>query len=162
MRRFPVTIDQNTLGAAIKAVRIARGLTQAALAKKVGFSNGGIALIEQGRRTVSMATLNEISTALGVPPGCLAILGSHTKSKNKSLSHFVESLQKLITKLIVTQNQLSVRQDAEQERQKAMEPFYEKLSEATELFDGLIADIGSAKADKVKFRGGHTTAVDAG
>jgi len=100
-------IDQETLGAAIKAVRNARDLTQSQLAKRLGFSAGGLALIEQGKRTVSMATLNAISHALEIPPGCLAILGTRSSGKSKPLADFVESLKQLITTLIVAQQELT-------------------------------------------------------
>jgi len=100
-------IDQESLGAAIKAVRNTRELTQSQLAKRLGFSTGGLALIEQGKRAVSMATLNAISNALEIPPGCLAILGTRTGNKSKPLTDFVESLQQLITTLIVAQQELA-------------------------------------------------------
>jgi transcriptional regulator with XRE-family HTH domain len=100
-------IDQDTLGAAIKEVRVTRGLTQSQLAKRLGFSTGGVALIEQGKRAVSMATLNAIANALELPPGCLAILGSRSGGKSKLLADFVESLKQAISTLINAQSKMA-------------------------------------------------------
>jgi transcriptional regulator with XRE-family HTH domain len=100
-------IDQEMLGAAIKSVRVTRGLTQSQLATRLGFSNGGIALIEQGRRAVSMSTLNAIAKALDLPPGCLAILGSRTGGNSKPLADFVEGLKHAITTLIIAQSKMA-------------------------------------------------------
>ena len=84
-----------------------RGLTQSQLAKLLGFSSGGVALIEQGKRAVSMATLNAIAKALDLPPGCLAILGSRSGGKSKLLADFVESLKQAISKLIIAQSAMA-------------------------------------------------------
>jgi transcriptional regulator with XRE-family HTH domain len=61
-----MTIEKSTLGAAIRQVRLARGLTQTGLAKATGLSASGksIALIEQGRRSVSVDTLNLIAKSV--------------------------------------------------------------------------------------------------
>ena len=105
-----MSIDKNALGAAIKQVRSARGLTQTALAEAAGLSKSGnsIALIEQGRRFVSVDTLNSLASALDIPPACLAILGSRNSGKNKAASDFMKSLQNLISTVILAEAELRV------------------------------------------------------
>jgi transcriptional regulator with XRE-family HTH domain len=100
-------IDRNALGAAIKSVRMARGLTQAKLAAGLGFSSGSVALIEQGKRSVSMASLNAIAKALDIPPACLAILGSHGGAKSKAVADFMASLKSLVSALVNAQGKLA-------------------------------------------------------
>src|SRR5712691_9716533 len=65
-----MAIETAALGAAIKQVRLIRRMTQVELAKAAGLSKGGnsVALIEQGRRSVSMETLNAIALGLEIPP----------------------------------------------------------------------------------------------
>jgi transcriptional regulator with XRE-family HTH domain len=99
-------IEKSSLGAAIRQVRLARGMTQVELAKASGLSEGGksIALIEQGRRSVSMDTLNSLAEALAIPSGCLAILGSTGGAKNKAANELLESLQMLISAVLLAQS----------------------------------------------------------
>ncbi|HEX4131059.1 MAG TPA: helix-turn-helix transcriptional regulator [Pirellulales bacterium] len=100
-----MSIEKEMLGAAIKRVRLARGLTQVQLAEAAGLSKGGnsIALIEQGRRFVSVDTLNALADALEVPAACLAILGSEKIGTNKAATEFMQSLQKVIRAVIDAQ-----------------------------------------------------------
>ncbi len=103
-----MAIEKETLGAAIKRVRLARGLTQIQLAEAAGLSKGGnsIALIEQGKRFVSVDTLNALADALDVPAACLAILGSQKIGTNKAATEFMQSLQKVITAVIHAQEEM--------------------------------------------------------
>ena len=103
-----MAIEKETLGAAIKQVRTVRGMTQVDLAKAAGLSDGGksLALIEQGRRAVSMETLNVIAEALAIPPGCLAILGSTRIGKNSVATNLMKDLQKLISAVLLAQKDL--------------------------------------------------------
>jgi transcriptional regulator with XRE-family HTH domain len=98
-------IEKETLGAAIKQVRLSRGMTQVQLAEATGLSKGGnsIALIEQGKRFVSVETLNALADALDVPAACLAILGSESIGTNKAATDFMHSLQKVISTVIQAQ-----------------------------------------------------------
>ena len=97
-----MTIETAKLGLAIKQVRSIRGLTQVALAAAAGLSKSGssIALIEQGRRSVSVETLNAIASALNIPAGCLAIMGTATGNKNPAASDLLDSVRELITSLL--------------------------------------------------------------
>src|SRR5438270_9319089 len=124
-----MAIDQHTLGTAIKKLRAARGLTQAELAAATGLSSGGksIALIEQGKRFVSMQTLNTLARALEIPPACLAVLGSRSGGSNKAATEFMESLKHLISSIVVAQTELEAKETA------ARKPERRRLSEAARL-----------------------------
>ena len=102
-----MAIEKASLGAAIKHVRTVRGMTQVELARTAGLSDGGksLALIEQGRRSVSLETLNAIADALDIPPACLTVLGSTKIGKNKAATALMESLQKLISAVLLAQEE---------------------------------------------------------
>lgn len=54
------------LGRRIKALRRKRGLTQPALAARVGIHRVSLARVEGGSRTLSLATLEKLAKALRV------------------------------------------------------------------------------------------------
>ena len=119
-----MAIQKETLGAAVKRVRLARGMTQVELAEAAGLSKGGnsIALIEQGKRFVSVDTLNALADALDVPAACLAILGSQKIGTNKAATDFMHSLQKVISAVIDAQEAMhgdSKKKPAKRSRAKA-------------------------------------------
>jgi DNA-binding XRE family transcriptional regulator len=60
-------IDGQRLGARIRALRLAAGLTQAELARRTGIHRPNIARVEAGRHTPSLETLARLATAIGVP-----------------------------------------------------------------------------------------------
>jgi transcriptional regulator with XRE-family HTH domain len=115
-----MSLEKETLGAAIKQVRLARGLTQVQLAALAGLSKGGnsIALIEQGKRFVSVDTLNELADALDVPPACLALLGSQKIKTNKAATEFMQRLQQVISAVIRAQEQLPGEEKAERKKRR--------------------------------------------
>lgn len=53
-------------GQALKAFRKKRGLTQAALGRKIGVTREYVAMLEGGVRDPSLATLRRLAKALGV------------------------------------------------------------------------------------------------
>ncbi len=55
------------LGARLKQLRLAAGLTQAELARRTGIHRPNIARVEAGRHTPSLETLAKIAEAMGVP-----------------------------------------------------------------------------------------------
>jgi transcriptional regulator with XRE-family HTH domain len=61
-------------GRAIRTIRVARGLTQEALADRSGFSSTYISKIEKGNRHPNPVTMRAVSSALGVPPYLFQIL----------------------------------------------------------------------------------------
>jgi transcriptional regulator with XRE-family HTH domain len=56
------------VGARIRALRVAQGLTQSDLAKRVGISFQSVQKYEQGENRVSASRLYEFAEALGVAP----------------------------------------------------------------------------------------------
>ena len=53
----------------LKALRIKRGMTQEALAKKAGISRGYLLRLEAGRQDPSLSTLTSLAKALKVKVG---------------------------------------------------------------------------------------------
>jgi transcriptional regulator with XRE-family HTH domain len=129
-----MAINNNTLGAAVKNVRLARELTQEQLARAVGMAKGSIALVEQGRRSVSMETLNRLALALDIPPACLTILGSGPVAKNKEASEFMESLQKLISTIVLAQARSAVEEKGEESKQETVQAESRRFHELAGLF----------------------------
>ncbi len=60
-------IDGAKLGARIRELRLAAGLTQAELARRTGIHRPNIARVEAGRHTPSLETLARLAAAIGVP-----------------------------------------------------------------------------------------------
>jgi len=65
--RFEFRSPEEAFGLVLRSVRKARGMTQGELARKSGYHNNFICLLEKGRKTPSLRTFIDISTALGVP-----------------------------------------------------------------------------------------------
>lgn len=59
-------IDGANLGARLKNLRLAAGLTQAELARRTGIHRPNIARVEAGRHTPSLETLTRLASAIGV------------------------------------------------------------------------------------------------
>ena len=70
-------------GRAVKIVRTARRLSQGQLAERLSVGASQLSLIEAGKRQPSMKVLEELSTALRVPPHLLALLASEPKDINQ-------------------------------------------------------------------------------
>jgi DNA-binding XRE family transcriptional regulator len=62
-----LTIDGVRLGARLRELRVAAGLTQAELARRTGIHRPNIARVEAGRHTPSLETLARLASAIGVP-----------------------------------------------------------------------------------------------
>ncbi len=54
------------VGAKIREIRKNKGLTQEKLGEKAGFHFSYIGRIERGQKNISLSTLNDLATALGV------------------------------------------------------------------------------------------------
>ncbi len=61
-----IAIDGERLGARLRELRLAAGLTQAELARRTGIHRPNIARVEAGRHTPSLETLARIAGAIGV------------------------------------------------------------------------------------------------
>jgi DNA-binding XRE family transcriptional regulator len=62
-----VPLDGEQLGARLRELRLAAGLTQAELARRTGIHRPNIARVEAGRHTPSLETLSRLAVAIGVP-----------------------------------------------------------------------------------------------
>ena len=62
-----IDLEGGRLGARLRELRLAAGLTQAELARRTGIHRPNIARVEAGRHTPSLETLSRIATAIGVP-----------------------------------------------------------------------------------------------
>lgn len=91
-----MAFDATKFGAALRALRESSGTSQATLAERAGLTQAAIAMIEQGKRTVSMEALSSLGDALNVPSECLSILGFRSVSNAKDVADLAQSLQKLI------------------------------------------------------------------
>ena len=60
-------LDGPRLGARVRALGLAAGLTQAELARRTGIHRPNIARVEAGRHTPSLETLARLAAAIGVP-----------------------------------------------------------------------------------------------
>jgi DNA-binding XRE family transcriptional regulator len=61
------SVDGARLGARLRELRLAAGLTQAELARRTGIHRPNIARVEAGRHTPSLETLARLASAIGVP-----------------------------------------------------------------------------------------------
>ena len=61
-----IAIDGEKLGARLRELRLAAGLTQAELARRTGIHRPNIARVEAGRHAPSLETLSRIASAIGV------------------------------------------------------------------------------------------------
>ena len=114
-----MAIDQKLLGQGIRKIRKLRGMTQAQLAQGAGLAEGGnsVALIERGEGGVSIESLNALAHALEVPAGCLTILGTRTPSNDRALRPLVNSMQRLVMKVVELHSVL-VKEEAEKTKSK--------------------------------------------
>ena len=64
-QKTPIITICKKVGEQIREVRKAKGLSQKALAKKIGVSQQLISRIEKGRENISLATLDNVLKALG-------------------------------------------------------------------------------------------------
>ncbi|WP_298160245.1 helix-turn-helix transcriptional regulator [Brevundimonas sp.] len=70
MPRSPDAVDAS-VGRRIGARRLAMGLSQSALAQRLGVSPQQVQKYEAGANRISASRLNDIAAALGVTPGAL-------------------------------------------------------------------------------------------
>ncbi len=69
------------VGANIRRIRRAQGLTQAALAQRAGLSTGYVSLIEQGRANPRLEAIVALANALKASP--MALLKTETSNRGE-------------------------------------------------------------------------------
>jgi transcriptional regulator with XRE-family HTH domain len=72
---------EESFGKVLKEARLALGLSQQALARKLGVRASHIGYLEQGRRRPSLTLLNRLADTLGIDKEKLFLL-SHPEAKN--------------------------------------------------------------------------------
>jgi transcriptional regulator with XRE-family HTH domain len=88
-------------GKAIRICRAARGLSQKDLATKISLDSSHISLIEAGKRTPSLDTIERIAKSLNVPVHLLMLLASEQKDvKTRSLPNIKDLSQMFLDLLL--------------------------------------------------------------
>lgn len=96
------------LGSTIRQIRTKRGLTQAQAASRTGLSASYWALIEQGKRSPSLAVLEKMSHALNVPASILVFLSTNTDELERLDKSIAERMALLSWKLIEADDERAV------------------------------------------------------
>ena len=86
-----------TLGNAIKVVRTATGMKQRDVAAKVGVTANYMSLVEGGKREPSIAFLNRLAKALGIPVGIFFLW--QEMGDNETNSKRIDKIRDLLTRL---------------------------------------------------------------
>jgi len=60
-------IEASKLGKNLKRIRIAKGITQGDIVRKLGVGRGFISNIENGKANPTLTTIAKIAKAIGVP-----------------------------------------------------------------------------------------------
>lgn len=105
-----MAFDAKAFGAAVKKLRVDSDLTQAELAGKMGLTQAAVVVIEQGKRRVSMETLDKLAEALNVPAECLSVLAFRPMSDVKEVAELSQSLKRLIL-AVVDARQSTIRKN---------------------------------------------------
>lgn len=107
-------------GRAVKIVRTARRLSQGQLAERLSVGASQLSLIEAGKRQPSLKVLDEISTALQVPPHLLALLASEPADINERQNpeQVAELARGLLHLLISTDEQRTLPMEAPVEKRR--------------------------------------------
>ncbi len=89
-------------GRALRIVRTARGLSKSDLAKRLRIGASHLSLIEAGKRNPSIDVLEELSTALRVPPHLFTILASDPEDLERpGNAEHVSTLAHSLVRLLV-------------------------------------------------------------
>ena len=94
-----MAFDAQKFGVTIKTLRGSAGMTQSVLAAKAGMTQAAIVMIEQGKRGVSIESIEHLASALDVPAECLSILAFRSVSKSKEIDAVSDSLKRLVQTL---------------------------------------------------------------
>jgi transcriptional regulator with XRE-family HTH domain len=107
-------------GRAIRIVRTAHGWSKAQLAKRLTIGASYLSLIEAEKREPSLKVLEEISTALHVPPHLLALLASDPGDLDdpKNVEQIQELARSLVRLLVSAGNQPTLPLEKPSSRKK--------------------------------------------
>lgn len=74
MQRIDMALLLEDIGATIRTIRRAKGMTQSDVCKKAGYTVNHLSLIESGKRGLSTGALEKIAYALGIPPSFIIVI----------------------------------------------------------------------------------------
>jgi transcriptional regulator with XRE-family HTH domain len=90
------------IGRAIRICRAARGLSQAELARNLTIGQSQLSLIEAGKRTPSLGTLDQIAVGLGVPRHLLMLLSADANELNEKRLEELPDLAIALLRMLVS------------------------------------------------------------
>jgi transcriptional regulator with XRE-family HTH domain len=79
--RRKATTTEQSFGAVVTQLRIQKGLSQAALAEKLGYSISYISKLERGHMNPTLRTVFDLADSLGIEPDVLIRKVKHCYSK---------------------------------------------------------------------------------
>ena len=88
-------------GKAIRICRAAKGLSQKELAAKAGIGSSHISLIEAGKRSPSLGTVEKICEALNVPTHLVMLLAADPRDVRAEHMENLKDLSGMILQLLV-------------------------------------------------------------
>ena len=88
-------------GKAIRICRAAKGLSQKELASKAGIGSSHISLIEAGKRSPSLGTVEKICDALNVPTHLVMLLAAEPEDIKTSPSDNLKDFSGMLLQLLV-------------------------------------------------------------
>ncbi|MDE2059628.1 MAG: helix-turn-helix transcriptional regulator [candidate division NC10 bacterium] len=88
-------------GRAIKICRAAAGLTQIELAKKARIAASHLSLIEAGKRSPRLPTIEKLSRAVGVPNYLVILLASDPQDLRNTPSQDFQELSSSLLELLL-------------------------------------------------------------
>lgn len=88
-------------GKAIRICRAAKGLSQKELASRAGIGSSHISLIEAGKRSPSLATVEKICKALNVPTHLVMLLAADPRDIQAEHMENLKDLSGMILQLLV-------------------------------------------------------------
>jgi transcriptional regulator with XRE-family HTH domain len=82
-----------TFGEFLRLAMAARGLSQHALAVRVGITDSYMSLLAHGKREPSMALVRQFAKALEVPPWSMALVLANGPEERAALARLQENLE---------------------------------------------------------------------
>lgn len=116
-----------SIGEKIREIRTAAGLSQRAVAKEAGVSQGYIYLVEAGGQNLSVTSLNKIAEVLGVSTS------SFFSEQNTGIAS--GALVSLRGELMRVTDELHVRRERDRE-------LYDRIARLTDVVEGILKDSG--------------------
>ncbi len=88
------------LGKAIRLCRTQKDIKQGELAELANLSVSYISLVERGKRSPNISTIQNIASALNIPTGILLFLGTEKDEWGEINSELIENLSYTVFKIM--------------------------------------------------------------